>query len=362
MNTETRRRPQAIFTDDLVQPLSGVRTACDWSRHRQAHGTGSTLLEHLHAEPVQRAGTDPLCFHASLVCAGTIEDIGIVERAPNSSDEESEPDDDINDDDDIDDDGDRAGRKLPPGAAKVRWSKREDVRTEYTENLRLVDRVFLLGDIVASAADQLGQTGIVVGMRMFCDVKRHDGTLLLRVPTPTLQPLASSRPGALVVHTQCHWLGRVDEVYDNVNLVFDDGSACKVLRTGANTLNVHSPTMDEQTWFWPGMRVSATREVLRRAKWSKGQFRSSYSGQEATVVRVQAAQALVRWLAAAPVDGDSATSHASIEPPPDMQRPSRLIELKHHHARTCWRLGEHATVGAEDMEGLMAAAADAHAK
>ena len=25
-------------------------------------------------------------------------------------------------------------------AAKVRWSKREDVKTEYTDNLRLVDR------------------------------------------------------------------------------------------------------------------------------------------------------------------------------------------------------------------------------
>ena len=51
------------------------------------------------------------------------------------------------------------------------------MRTEYTENLRLVDRVFLLGDIVASAADQIGQTGVVVGMRMFCDVRRSDGTI-----------------------------------------------------------------------------------------------------------------------------------------------------------------------------------------
>ena len=98
--------------------------------------------------------------------AGTAEDIGVVERAPNSSDEDS----DGGDDDDINDDGDDSEGKLPLGAAKVRWAKREDVRTEYTENLTLVDRVFLLGDIVARAADQLGQTGIVVGMRMFCDV------------------------------------------------------------------------------------------------------------------------------------------------------------------------------------------------
>ena len=35
----------------------------------------------------------------------------------------------------------------------------EQVRTEYTSNLQLIDRVFLLGDIVARVADQLGQTG-----------------------------------------------------------------------------------------------------------------------------------------------------------------------------------------------------------
>jgi ubiquitin-conjugating enzyme E2 O len=241
----------------------------------------------------------------------------------------------------------------------VRWSRREDVRTEYTENLRLVDRVFLLGDIVASAADQIGQTGVVVGMRMFCDVRRSDGTILRRVPTPVLQPLAVCRPGALIVHTVCHWLGRIDEVYDNVHLAFDDGSACKVMRTGANTLNVHSPTMDEQTWFWPGMRVSATREVLRRAKWTKGSYRSGYVGQEATVTRVQAAQALVRWLAAAPVDGHDRLEHASIQPPPDIQRPSHLLELQHHHARTCWRLGEHATIAPDEVERLLLKAATA---
>ena len=291
-------------------------------------------------------------LHACL-STGAVDDIGIVERAPNSSDDDSGDDDDIAEEEEEHDSG-----KLPPGAAKVRWSRREDLKTEYTENLRLVDRVFLLGDIVARANDQLGQTGIITGMRMYCDLRRADGTSLPRVPTPLLQPLAACRPGALVVHTQSHWLGRVDEVYDNVQIVFDDGSTCKVLRTGANTLQVHSPTMDEQTWFWPGMRVSASRDVLRRAKWAKGSFRSSYVGKEATVTRVQAAQALVRWLAAAPVWGSHGPvdDDVSIEPPVDMQRPSRLLELTQHHARSCWRLAEHACLLPDDAERLIAAA------
>ena len=148
-----------------------------------------------------------------------------MERAPNSSDEDSEADEDTI----VDDDDDRG--KLPPGSAKVRWSKMENIKTKYTDNLQLLDRVFLLGDIVAHADNQLGQTGIVVGMRQFCNTSRHDGTELIKVPTKLLQPLAACRPGALVVHQHAHWLGRVDEVYDNVQITFEDGASCKVCAT-----------------------------------------------------------------------------------------------------------------------------------
>ena len=65
-------------------------------------------------------------------------------------------------------------------------------------------------------------------------------------------------------------------------------------------------------------------------------------------MRVQAAQALVRWLAAAP---GAESDRVSIEPPVDMQRPSRLLELTQHHARLCWRLAEHATLRPADTEG-----------
>jgi hypothetical protein len=113
--------------------------------------------------------------------------------------------------------------------------------------------------------------------------------------------------------------------------------------------------MDEQTWFWPSMRVGVSKETLRRAKWLKGSWRASYASQSATVTRVQAAQALVRWLAAVPSEGSEPA--ATIEPPSDMQRPSRLLELHEHHARRCWRLGEHAALRPEDLQRLRAEAA-----
>ena len=155
--------------------------------------------------------------------------------------------------------------------------------------------------------------------------RSSNGLLAHLFSKASLQPLAACRPGALVVHSQAHWLGRVDEVYDNVVIAFDDGSTCKVLRTNANSLTVHSPTLDEQTWFWPSMSVSGTRDTLRRAKWLKGSFRAPYANEHATVSKVHAAQALVRWLAAIPSEGSEPA--ASIEPPAEMQRPSRLIEL-----------------------------------
>ena len=212
-------------------------------------------------------GRMQVIFTDDLVVRGSR--IGIVERAPNSSDEDSGGDDEI---EVIADNS--AGGKLAPGSAHVRWRQHDSaldagVRTEFTSELQLADRVFLLGDILTRASNQLGQTGIVVGMRMFCELHASDGSPLGRAPTTLLQPLAACRPGTLVLHRRALWLGRVDEVYDNVQISFDDGASCKILRTAANTLAVHSSTMDEQTWFWPAMRVSAVRRspahCLRRS-------------------------------------------------------------------------------------------------
>lgn len=42
----------------------------------------------------------------------------------------------------------------------------------------------------------------------------------------------------------------------------------------------------------------------------------------------------------------------------ELQRPSRLIELQQHHARLCWRLGEHAWLKPEDLSQLQADSAN----
>ena len=62
----------------------------------------------------------------------------------------------------------------------------ERIKGRYVHEL--TDRGWALcRDIVARANDQLGQTGIITGMRMFCDAKRSDGSVLKKVPTPLLQ-------------------------------------------------------------------------------------------------------------------------------------------------------------------------------
>ena len=72
-------------------------------------------------------------FTDDLVVKG--EEIGLVERAPNSSDDEDEDDEDI--DDIIDDNA--GGDKLAPGSARVHWSTQEAPTTEYISELRLAD-------------------------------------------------------------------------------------------------------------------------------------------------------------------------------------------------------------------------------
>ena len=83
--------------------------------------------------------------------------IGIVERALNSSDEDSGGDDEI---EVIADNS--AGGKLAPGSAHVRWRQHDSaldagVRTEFTSELQLADRVFLLGGDGQIVRDRLGR-------------------------------------------------------------------------------------------------------------------------------------------------------------------------------------------------------------
>lgn len=94
-------------------------------------------------------------------------------------------------------------------------------------------------------------------------------------------------PGDYVING--HWLGRVEEVMDNVTVLFDDGSKCKILSAEPDHLVPNSESLmdDTESPYYPGQRVRATSSgVFKSAKWLRGSWKANF--MEGTVVDVEA--------------------------------------------------------------------------
>lgn len=158
--------------------------------------------------------------------------IGLVSRvAGESDDDESDgsdeewSDDYASDDDDASDadasaesrEARREARRtrdvVPDAHAKVCWlDLRGDERVvhEKNESLRVLDRAFLHGDVVARASDALGQTGVVIHVDVDVDLRFVDGARVRDVAARRMTHVRDHRPGHYVVHGR--WVGRVEEV------------------------------------------------------------------------------------------------------------------------------------------------------
>ncbi|CAI5478382.1 unnamed protein product, partial [Closterium sp. Yama58-4] len=196
------------------------------------------------------------------------------------------------DDDDEDDDKD----SLEDGYARICWLGSEEPSEERIEDLKIIDRCFLHGDVVARADDPLGQTGTVTAVELLLDLELSSGEILKDVDSRRLVPIRSVKPGGFVVYRD--WVGRVDDIMDNLVLVLDDGAKCRVTKVSPDDLYPVRPSAtddEESILFWPGQRVRAAySSIFRRAQWLKGTWKQSR--MEATVAVVEPGTALVQWI------------------------------------------------------------------
>jgi ubiquitin-conjugating enzyme E2 O len=96
-------------------------------------------------------------------------------------------------------------------------------------DLTVVDRSSLSpGQMVVSASDPGGQVGVVMGVDTALDLVESDGgEVVARGVSPAeLRRIQELGEGDYVVSGP--WLGRVVEVSVDVDVVFDDGAACRV--------------------------------------------------------------------------------------------------------------------------------------
>ncbi len=250
-------------------------------------------------------------------------------------------DDDYEDDDDEEEES----RAVPEGSARVQWLDHYEPRLESSEALEVVDRPFVVGDVVARADDPTGALGAVVKVSLRADVRvvysptsvtvpppppprnqrrrgrsagrrepspkppplpqKVEGTLR-NIPAQSLKPATGLRMGDPVAHrTRGRWVGRVVGATYDVTVRCNGGALCIVQGLGDNGAEQLVEPVDDADYgfdelcpFFPGQRVSAPPSVWRRASWKNGarapQGRRRRSG---VVEKVEVSQAGVQWLA-----------------------------------------------------------------
>ncbi|KAJ4834539.1 putative ubiquitin-conjugating enzyme E2 23 [Turnera subulata] len=283
--------------------------------------------------------------------------IGVVSEIPGDSDSDSSitDDEDDSDDEEVEDvenaggDGEGEGEgdvngdmKKGDGNCKSEVLKDDQVRVLWTDDteqiqsindISVVDRGFLHGDYVASGSDPTGQLGVILDVDISVDLLAPDGSILRDISSKDLIRVREFAVGDYVVLGP--WLGRVDDVLDNVTVLLDDGSSCRVAGAEPLRLKPISKSIfdeDEQFPYYPGQRVKATSSsVFFNSKWLSGSWRASRL--EGTVTKVTAGSVFVYWIASAGYGPDSSTS------PAEEQNPNSLKLLScFEHAN--WQVGD----------------------
>lgn len=220
---------------------------------------------------------------------------------------------------------------LAADQVRVLWLD-DSESTHHLSDVTVIDRGFLHGDYVASASNPTGQVGLVVDVNISVDLLTTERSVIKDVSTRNLKRVRDLTIGDYVVYGP--WLGRVDDVLDNVTVLFDDGSVCKVMRADPLELGPKNKNLvqDENCPYYPGQRVRArSSSVFKNSLWSSGSWKSNKL--EATVIKVTAGSVYVHWIASAGYGLESSST------PAEEQNPKNLKLLScFTHAN--WQLGD----------------------
>ncbi|CAN6485144.1 unnamed protein product [Victoria cruziana] len=232
---------------------------------------------------------------------------------------------------DSEDDSESEGSLLN-GQVKVIWADHTESK-DNADEIVVADRAFMHGDVVASASDPTGQTGTVVDVEIKVDLLAANGEIIKDISSRELLRVRDFTIGDYVLNGP--WLGRVDEVLDNVTVMFDDGSVCKVIKADPVRLAPVSTSLLKYAHFpyYPGQRVKSSSSVFKNSRWISGSWKASRC--EGTVVKVQVASVFVYWIASASTGYGS----DSISIPSDEQDPKNL-KLLSCLSYANWQLGD----------------------
>eukprot|EP00252_Welwitschia_mirabilis_P010976 TRINITY_DN2470_c0_g1_i2.p1 TRINITY_DN2470_c0_g1~~TRINITY_DN2470_c0_g1_i2.p1 ORF type:complete len:1036 (-),score=238.51 TRINITY_DN2470_c0_g1_i2:197-3304(-) len=217
--------------------------------------------------------------------------------------------------------------------AKMIWKSLAET-IEKIDDMLIVDRAFMHGDVVGYVSDPSGQTGTVVNVHISVDLKAPGGEILKNVDSKSLLRVCPFVLGDYVICGS--WLGRVDNVFHNVTIVFDNAAVCKIKGVDSGCLVPVSQNFieDERCPYHPGQRVCGkSSSVFKNAEWLGGSWSADQS--EGTIANLEVESVYVNWIvqAAPTIDSQSETM------PAGEQDPRNLMVLS-SFAHANWRLGD----------------------
>ncbi|OIW21173.1 hypothetical protein TanjilG_30496 [Lupinus angustifolius] len=294
---------------------------------------------HFYRQDVVRNTTSGLIGIVTEVAGDSDSDSSITDDEDDSEDEDADSEEENADDsnnasrncDQNSADGDFKTGALLADQMRVLWIN-ETESTQNFNDVEVVDRGFLHGDFVAAASDPTGQVGVVVDVNISVDLLAPGGSIIKDISSKSLKRIRDFTIGDYVVLGP--WLGRIDDVLDNVTVLFDDGSVCKLTKADPLDLQPVSKNILEDGHFlyYPGQRVRASSSsVFKNSRWLSGLWKANRL--EGTVSNVTVGSVFVRWISSAGYGPYSSSS------PAEEQSPKNL-KLLSCFAHANWQLGD----------------------
>ncbi|KAF7020469.1 hypothetical protein CFC21_033562 [Triticum aestivum] len=239
-------------------------------------------------------------------------------------------------------------------------------------DIKVMDRSHLYpGQVVASASDMEGQLGVVTGVNTLLNLAKLDNngmaTKIIKGVSPSsLRRVRSLNLGDFVVSGP--WLGRVVEVYIDIDVLFQDGAVCRVTDAEAVSKNLervpdsytmvrmHRHQMNSR--FHQGQHVTGSDScsVFKAARWLNGYWHPQR--EIGTIMKVETSGVLVYWVASMHCGTDMELVEASA--PPAYQNPDDLTFFCASY-NCCWGLADRCFfLETSSTEGDATSAPDQH--
>jgi dihydroorotase (homodimeric type) len=191
----------------------------------------------------------------------------------------------------------------PRGAVLVAWQTQDKTELVPEARLYLLDRALYVGDVVKRSAEE-HMSGTVIGLRAVCNLfpatqykdgdisqTTSDALCIRHVPAAELLNVHEFNEGALVVYGD--WVGRVENVYDEVAVKLPNNSVVVVEDPGELELTREPDTTPERVSV--GDSVKTKKGNLRNGRWKYGAY-SPNVRPEGVVVETRTFEVDVQWL------------------------------------------------------------------